>query len=105
MTTTAENKALLQKIYAETSKGNIRALLDKLAEDISWTIIGNTVLSGTFNGKREVIDKLLKPLGERLGSGPIVFHPDRFVAEGEYVVMQARGQATARSSHSSSNET
>jgi len=44
-----------------------------------------------------VIDKLLKPLRARLADGPIVFQPDRFIAEGEYVVMEARGRATARS--------
>jgi len=33
----------------------------------------------------------------RLADGPIVFRPDRFIAEGEYVVMQAKGRATALS--------
>lgn len=46
---------------------------------------------------QEVIDKLRKPIQARLGEGPIVFQPDRFIAEGAYVVMQARGRATARS--------
>ena len=40
---------------------------------------------------------MLKPLLARLADGPIVFQPDRFIAEGEYVVMQAKGRATARS--------
>ena len=91
------NKQLLQHVYAEISKGNVQPLLDSLADDVEWTIIGSTALSGTSRGKQEVIDKLLKPVRARLADGPIVFQPERFIAEGEYVVMQAEGRATALS--------
>ena len=95
--TPTENKRLLERIYAEISKGNPQLLLDSLADDVRWTIIGSTVLSGTSHGKQEVIDKLLRPLRARLADGPVVFHVERFIAEGDYVVMQAKGRATARS--------
>jgi uncharacterized protein len=91
------NKQLLRHVYAEVSKGNAQPLLDSLADDVQWTIIGSTALSGTSRGKQEVIDKLLKPLRARLADGPIMFQPERFIAEGEYVVMQAQGRATALS--------
>ena len=91
------NKQLLRHVYAEISKGNVQPLLDSLADDVEWTIIGSTALSGTSRGKQEVIDKLLKPLRARLADGPIMFQPERFIAEGEYVVMQAEGRATALS--------
>jgi uncharacterized protein len=91
------NKQLLRHVYAEISKGNVQPLLDSLADDVEWTIIGSTALSGTSRGKQEVIDKLLKPIRARLADGPIVFQPERFIAEGEYVVMQAQGCATALS--------
>ena len=96
MDTTA-NKQLLQDIYAQISRGNLQPLLDSMADDIQWTIIGSTAVSGTSRGKQEVIDKLLKPVRARLADGPIVFQPERFIAEGEYVVMQAKGRATALS--------
>jgi uncharacterized protein len=91
------NKQLLRHVYAEISKGNVQPLLDSLADDVEWTIIGSTALSGTSRGKQEVIDKLLKPIRARLADAPIVFQPERFIAEGEYVVMQAKGRATALS--------
>ena len=94
---TTANKQLLQDIYAQISRGNLQPLLDSMADDIQWTIIGSTAVSGTSRGKQEVIDKLLKPVRSRLADGPIVFQPERFIAEGEYVVMQARGRATALS--------
>ena len=96
MDTTA-NKQLLQDIYAQISRGNLQPLLDSMADDIQWTIIGSTAVSGTSRGKQEVIDKLLRPIRARLADGPIVFQPERFIAEGEYVVMQAKGRATALS--------
>jgi uncharacterized protein len=92
-----ENKQLLQGIYAEISQGNPAPLLAALAEDVEWTIIGTTALSGTSRGKQEVVEKLLRPLRARLADGPIAFTPQRFIAEGEYVVMQALGRATAKS--------
>ena len=96
MDTTA-NKQLLQDIYAQISRGNLQPLLDSMADDIQWTIIGSTAVSGTSRGKQEVIDQLLRPIRARLADGPIVFQPERFIAEGEFVVMQAKGRATALS--------
>lgn len=89
------NKQLIRDIYAEVSKGNVQRLLDSLAEDVEWTIIGSTALSGVFRGKQDIVDRLPKPLRRMLPDGPIVFEVDRVIAEGEFVVMQARGRATA----------
>src|SRR5437868_10043917 len=92
----AANKALLRRVYEEISKGNPALLMESLADDISWTIIGTTALSGTFRGKQQVVDKLAVPLRARL-DGPVVFTLDDFIAEGDQVVMRARGRATAKS--------
>ena len=40
----AANKNLLKNIYAEISRGNPQLLLDSLADDMKWTIIGSTAL-------------------------------------------------------------
>ena len=88
------SKKLLERVYRELSQGNAQPLLDCLADDVQWTIIGSTELSGIYQGKREVTDNLLARLRALLAT-PITFTFERFIAEGEYVVMQARGQATA----------
>jgi ketosteroid isomerase-like protein len=67
-----DNKALLRHVYEELSKGNREPLLEALADDISWTIIGTTVVSGTYRGKKDVFEKLFVPIRARLSS-PIVF--------------------------------
>jgi uncharacterized protein len=43
-----------------------------------------------------VIDGIVQPLGAALDGG-VTFTFERFIAEGEHVVMQARGRATAKS--------
>jgi ketosteroid isomerase-like protein len=88
------SKELMERAYAEMSKGNLEPMLDTLAEDVEWTIIGSTELSGTYRGRRDIVENLAARLQSRL-TGPIVFSFERFIADGEYVVMQARGRATS----------
>ena len=96
------SKELLRHVYSEASKGNPQPLLDSLDDDVRWTIIGSTPLSGTYEGRREVVEGLLGGLRARL-VGPVAFSFERFIEEGEYVVMQASGQATAISGASYDN--
>ncbi len=88
------SKQLLEHVYREASRGNPQPLLDSLADDVVWTIIGSTPLSGIYRGKREVTGNLLARLRARLAT-PVTFTFERFIADGEHVVLQARGQATA----------
>jgi ketosteroid isomerase-like protein len=93
--TSAENKRLLERVYVEISKGNLAPLMESLADDIEWTIIGTTALSGTFRGKQDVLERLVAPLGAAL-EGHVAFTFERFIAEGEFVVMQASGEGRAK---------
>src|SRR6187200_864158 len=65
----AENKALLRHIYTEASRHDSNPLLETLAEDAVWTIIGSTFLSGTFRGKDAILTKLLGPLAASTENG------------------------------------
>ena len=88
------NRDLLRHVYTEVSAGNAQPLLDALADDIEGTIIGTTPLSGVHRGRQQVVEGLLRPLAARL-TGPIRFTFDRFIAEGDDVVMLASAEATA----------
>lgn len=92
--TEAGNKDLIRHLYGELSRGNSGPLRDHLADGVLWTIIGSTPLSGTFRGRDEVTGKLFAGLAAAL-SGPVRFTVDRLVAEGDIVVMEARGEATS----------
>src|SRR5581483_7160554 len=92
----AENKALIQNMFAELSKGNPQAFLDNMADNVKFTIIGTTKFSGTFVGKQDIISKVLQPLGSQLDDG-LTITPENFIAEGDYVAMQAHGNSKTKS--------
>ena len=91
----AENKQLIQNMFAELSKGNANAFLNNLSDTLRFTIIGTTKFSGTFNGKQEFINKVLAPLSAQLEGG-LTVTPENLIAEGDTVAMQARGKSTTK---------
>ncbi|MFF0310251.1 nuclear transport factor 2 family protein [Streptosporangium sp. NPDC004379] len=93
-----DNRALLEEVFAETAKGNGRPFVDALADDLRWTIIGRTAWSRVYEGKRAVLDELLRPLSEQLG-GRNVVSAERFVADGDVVVVEARNHGVTTSGH------
>lgn len=64
--TAAENKVLLQSIFAELAKGNPRPFVDAMADDFAWTVTGTTAWSKTYQGKKVVVEELLGTLRVRL---------------------------------------
>ena len=93
--TAAENKQQIENMFAELSRGNAEAYLGKLADDVRFTIMGTTKFSGTFNGKQDVVQRLLTPLMSQLEGG-LAIAVDRLLADGDFVVMQGRGKSTTK---------
>jgi len=91
-----ENKRLMQRICGELAKGNGKPFVESLADDFVWTLVGTTAWSGTYRGKREVVDRLLKPLFAQF-DGPYTNTAQRFIAEGDLVVVECRGRVATRS--------
>lgn len=86
----AKNKQLLQHVFAETAKGNGRPFVDLLSDDVAWTIIGTTPWSRTYRGKGSVLAELLGPLNAQLANRNTI-SAQRFIAEDDLVVVEARG--------------
>ena len=98
----AENKQLIRDMFAELSKGNAQAFLGNMADNVRFTIIGTTKFSGTFNGKPELVNKVLTPLTSQLEGG-LTITVDNLIAEGDCVVMQGRGKSTTKAGKSYNN--
>jgi len=98
----AENKQLIRDMFAELSKGNAQAFLGNMADNVRFTIIGTTKFSGTFNGKQELVNKVLTPLTSQLEGG-LTITVDNLIAEGDHVVMQGRGKSTTKAGKSYNN--
>ncbi len=87
-----ENKELIRTIFASS---NPAAFLDAMSDDVKFNLTGTTRFSGAFNGKQELMAKLLGPLFAALENG-ITLTPNNLMADGEFVVMQSRGRASAK---------
>ncbi len=97
----AENKELIRKMGEAKS---LDEMLSLVADDVRWTLTGNTKFSGTFNGKKELLDKLIYPLFglmENRGGSTT----DNIVAEGDYVVVQSRAHGRKTKSGNDYNNT
>jgi uncharacterized protein len=67
-----------------------RPFVDAMADDFAWTVTGATAWSKTYQGKKVVVEELLGTLREWL-EPPIVIIGQRFIADGEFVAVEARG--------------
>lgn len=89
------NKQLVRDTWGAVSAGDIGGFLGNLADSVTWTFFGSHRFAGIFDGKEELVAKLFAPLGEVLADG-IKVHIDSLTAEGDRVVMEARGEAQTK---------
>jgi uncharacterized protein len=89
---TPDSKRSLQDAFERLAAGDGRAFLDLMADDFSWTITGTTAWSRVYKGKTVVQEQLFRPLFAQFASR-YTNTAQRFIAEGEWVVVQCRGSA------------
>ena len=92
---TEENKRLMQEIFSELAHGNGKLFVASLADDFCWTITGTTGWSETYSGKQTVLRELLRPLFS-LFADRYTNTAQRFIAEGDYVVVECRGRVMTK---------
>ena len=93
--TAIENKQFMQNIFAELAQGNSRPLVEAMADDFCWTVTGNTKWSRTYEGKQTVLKDLLTPLRTMIADR-IRTVPQRVFADGDHVIVEARGNNTTK---------
>jgi len=86
------NREVVRSFLDAANAGNMDTCFGLLADDLVWTDIGSTRFAGRYEGKGSVLQDLIGPLFAQLKSG-IHTTIERIVAEGEYVVVQSRGEA------------
>jgi ketosteroid isomerase-like protein len=101
--TAADNKKLMKEIFAGLASRNGTLFIERMTDDVSWICIGANKWSGTYAGKEAVLRDLLGPLRGRLVErSRTVAH--RFIAEGDYVVVEARGDNFTKAGKRYDNE-
>ena len=89
------NKKIVQHIFDEMANGNSAPLLESLADDFRFVVMGSSKWSRSYDGKAAVLAELFVPLRANM-VGAITTIPVRLIAEGDYVVVEARGRNTTR---------
>ncbi|MBI3795404.1 MAG: nuclear transport factor 2 family protein [Deltaproteobacteria bacterium] len=93
---TAENKKLIEEAFVAWANGDGMAFFNLLAENASWTVIGNCPISGTYVGRQRLVEDALKPQRAKL-AGPPTPTVMNLIAEGDTVVIQWVGKGTTKS--------
>ena len=91
----AENKQLLQHVYAGLAQSDARPFVAAMAEEFCWTMPGSTAWSRTYAGKQAVVRELFPALRAALGDR-VTTVAHRFIADGDHVVVEARGRNVTR---------
>lgn len=93
----------MQHAFEHLAQGNGRPFADLMADDFRWTITGTTAWSRTYEGKEAVTRQLLQPLLAQFADR-YRNTAQRFIAEGEWVVIQCRGNVTTKRGQRYDNE-
>src|ERR1700742_1994313 len=101
MTDTVSNRKLIQEIFAAAGDpdpgARDRALfVASLADDATWTVTGQYSWSRTFTGKEAILNDLHGHVRSLLVDRvQTIAH--RFIADGDHVVVEAKGNNLTRS--------
>ena len=89
---TEETRAVIRKWFALLEKGNEAGLIEMIADDVRYHLIGSTPLSGEVNGLQVFLNDFLPKMGP-LTKGPIKLTVDQLIVDGDRAVALVRGEA------------
>jgi len=78
------NKAIVARAFDAWANGT-GGPYDLLADDATWTIVGNSPASRTYKRRREFLDLVIGPFNARMAS-PLVPVVRALYAEGDWVI-------------------
>lgn len=92
----AANKKLIQQIYTDSANRSGTTFADHLADDVRWIVTGQYSWSRTFEGRDAVLNGLMGHFRSLFDVRPRTVAYN-FVAEGDTVVVEAKGDNVTRS--------
>jgi uncharacterized protein len=86
----ADNKKLVQQVFADSANRSGTTFADNLAEDASWVVTGQYSWSHEFRGREAIQNGLMGHFRSFFAERPrtLAFN---FIADGDYVAVEARG--------------
>jgi ketosteroid isomerase-like protein len=91
----SDNRTIVQHIFDELGSGNPAPLIESLADDFRFILLGTTKWSRSYEGKAAVLAELFAPLRARMNR-PIRNRAVRLIAEGDLVAVEVRGDNVTR---------
>jgi uncharacterized protein len=98
------NKKLVQQVYTDSANRSGTTFVDNLAEDVTWIVTGQYSWSHEFKGREAINNGLMGHLRSLLASGRPRTLAFNFIAEGDYVVVEARGDNVTKSGERYDNQ-
>ena len=89
---TETNRSLITKAFDGLRHGNPSNFMPLFGEDIEWRVMGSSSWSKHAKGLANVERDLIGPLFARF-AGPYLNIPELILADGEHVVVLAKGDA------------
>ena len=92
---TAANKKLVQQVYEDSANRSGTTFADNLADDASWIVTGQYSWSHEFRGREAILDGLMGHFRSLFTVRPrtVAFN---FIADGDFVAVEARGDNVTR---------
>ena len=95
MTTPDDNKQLVREAFRPWEQGDSGPFFDLVADDVVWTVIGSTPVSGVYRSKQALLDKAFLPLLDRL-DGPLKTRFVDIAADGDRVFLRHESTGVAK---------
>ena len=100
---TAANKKLVQQVYTDSASRSGTTFADSLADDAIWVVTGQYSWSHEFKGRDAIQNGLMGHFRSFFAVRPrtVAFN---FIAEGDHVVVEARGDNVTKSGQRYDNQ-
>ena len=92
-----DSAAFVQDVFDRVAAGDVPALTAAMSDDVRWVFPGTWTWSGTWSGKHQVVDGLLRPLmtqfaSYRLDGRVLLAAGDRVAVRAQAEARTVRGQ-------------
>jgi uncharacterized protein len=100
----ADNKKLMQQLFADVAAGNRKPFLDRIADDVVMRVSGRYSWSQTIRGNEALFRDFYGYLASILTDGNRRTIAHRFIADGDCVVVESVGEMRTKAGVPYSNE-
>ena len=95
MSGSEDNRRAVREAFGHWERGDSRPFFALVGDDVTWTVIGTTPISGTYTSKKAFLEAAVGGLTARL-EGPIMATVRNVLADGDHVALQWEGKTRQR---------